>query len=63
MSKKPIRARVHQNTPSGLYWGQIYNEKKKKWEDVTLSCFTKSGAKRALKRWKKQHNIEDEFLL
>lgn len=53
--------RVHRNFPGGLYWGQVYNCKKKKWEDVTLSCITKAGTKRALKQWAKEHDCLEEL--
>lgn len=45
-----MRARIHQECSNGLYWGQIFNEKYKCWEDVTLSCFTEHGARKALEK-------------
>lgn len=39
---------------SGLYYGQVYDEKYKYWKDVTPLCFTKWGAKRELKKWRKK---------
>lgn len=56
-----MRARIYHPCQNGLYWGQIYNEKHKRWEDVTLSCITEWGAKRALKKWIKENNVYKEF--
>lgn len=56
-----MRARIHQNCRHGLYWGQVFDEKKGRWESVTLSYITRAGAMKALKRWAKQHRKEEEF--
>lgn len=50
-----MRARIHKNTPSGLHWGQVYDEKEKRWKDVTMGCITEWGAKRELEKWRKVH--------
>ena len=57
-----MRARINQPCKNGLYWGQVYDEKRKRWKDVTLSCFTRWGAKRELEKWKRQ-NCPEEFEL
>lgn len=54
-----MRARIYQNYSNGLYFGQIYNEEKEKWEYKTDGCFTKFGAKLKLKRWKNQNCLPD----
>ena len=56
-----MRARIYHPCPSGLYWGQVYDEKLKYWEDVTLSCFTERGAKRELEKWKKKQKKNAEY--
>ena len=55
-----MRARIFQPCKNGLYYGQVYNEKYKYWEDVTPLCFTEWGAKRELKKWRKE-NCPKEF--
>lgn len=57
-----MKARIYQSCPSGLYWGQVYDEKYKCWKNVTLSCFTEWGARKELKKWKKL-NCPQEFEL
>lgn len=54
-----MRARIHQECSNGLYWGQIFNEKYKCWEDVTLSCFTEHGARKALEKWRKENRPQE----
>lgn len=50
-----MKARIHKNTPSGLHWGQIYDEEDKRWKDVTMGCITEWGARRELEKWRKVH--------
>lgn len=54
-----IKARIYHPCKNGLYWGQVYNEKFKYWENVTLSCFTEMGAKRKLNKWRKRNRPEE----
>lgn len=56
-----MKARIYHPCKHGLYWGQLYNEKRKCWDSVTLSCFTRGGAKRALKRYVKKELEFEEF--
>ena len=50
-----MRARIFQPCKNGLYYGQVYDEKNKYWKDVTPLCITEWGAKRELKKWRKQN--------
>lgn len=53
-----MRGRIHKNCSHGLYWGQIYNDKRKEWENVTMSSITAWGCRRALQKWAKRHHKE-----
>ena len=53
----------------GAFWvGQVYGSwsgilglyKREGWETMTGDCFTKTGAKIALLKWKREH-VPDEF--
>ena len=55
-----MKARIRQTTSCGMYWGQIFDEKEKRWKDVTSACFTEFGAKLELKQWKRK-NCPIEF--
>lgn len=57
-----MRARVYRAYSGGLCWGQIFNEKSKRWETVTISYFTEWGARKALEKWSKIH-CPKEFVL
>lgn len=54
-----MRARIYQPYKDGLYCGQIYDEELKCWKQVTEGCFTESGAKKQLKKWKKRKYPEE----
>ena len=54
-----MKVRIYQPHKNGLCWGQIYDEQLKFWKTVTISCFTKWGAKRELEKWKKQNHSQE----
>ena len=56
-----MRVRIHQNCSGGLYWGQVYNEKHKRWEDVTSSYITKWGCKRELNKWIRRQKDDEGY--
>lgn len=52
-----MRARIYQNCLNKLYFGQIYDDKNSRWVYKTHGYFTKFGAKRALKKWKRSKSF------
>ena len=58
-----MKARVRNTLVSGngMWVGQIYDEKKKIWKDITMKCFTALGAKQQLKKYVKARGIPFEL--
>lgn len=54
-----MRAKISQNYLTGMYYGEIYDEWKQRWEQVTTFCFTRWGTKRLLKKYKKRQESEE----
>ena len=57
-----MRCRIVKPRYGIFYFGEVYKEKDATWDIVTSACFTKWGAKLALKKYKERKNyISDEF--
>lgn len=56
-----MKARIVRPCPSGLFWGEVWDEKFKYWKTATTGCVTEWGCKRELKKYKKTKGLQKGY--